>query len=231
MRQRGIGWKLNSHHAQTKENISRDVIHQLGTMIQKIFCALSGTGIIFVAPFGNGLVTPQTGTLGPIRRVWQNSTRSPVCKAIFRPLLLICFLQNSPMHLPYSADWPWGSSTCSWKLSWHCFSWPDRQPLGLWGCLMSWQNMILLEPSCLCYTQWLLEQYFSSQLGYSKSTSQPFLVLSRNAPPLLCGEEYCVTTLKTAARETRGTLIFYDFFDTPNEVSFLFLPLTVSLVG
>lgn len=56
MRQRGIGWKLNSHHAQTKENISRDVIHQLGTMIQKIFCALSGTGIIFVVPFGNGLV-------------------------------------------------------------------------------------------------------------------------------------------------------------------------------
>ena len=91
--------------------------------------------------------------------------------------------------------------------------------------------MILLEPSCLRYTQGLLEQYFSSQLGYSKSTLQPFLVLSRNAPPLRGGEEYCVTTLKTAARETRGTLILYDFFDTPNEVSFLFLPLTVSLVG
>ena len=58
-------------------------------------------------------------------------------------------------------------------------------PWSLRSCLMPWQNMILLEPSFLCYTLGLLEQYFSSQLGYSKSTSQPFLVLSRNAPSLL----------------------------------------------
>ena len=41
------------------------------------------------------------------------------------------------------------------------------------------------------------------RLRCPESPSQPFLVSSRNAPL----EERCVTTLKTAARETRGVLV------------------------
>ena len=41
----------------------------------------------------------------PVCRVWQNSTRSCACKAVFRPLFLIFYLKNSCVHLPYSSDW------------------------------------------------------------------------------------------------------------------------------
>ena len=50
----------------------------------------------------------------PVCRVWQNSTRSSACKAVFRPLFRINFLKNLRMHLPYSADWGlsnWGEMT------------------------------------------------------------------------------------------------------------------------
>ena len=47
-------------------------------------------------------------------RVWQNSTRSRACKAVFRPLFLINKKKkNSRVHLPYSTDWAiWPLAGC-----------------------------------------------------------------------------------------------------------------------
>ena len=75
----------------------------------------------------------------------------------------------------------------------------------------------------LFFTAWVFQVYLAAVFSVVTQCSFP-------PPPLHCGEEYCVTTLKTAAKETREYPYFTRLFDAPDEVSVLFPSLTGSLI-
>ena len=65
-------WRHNTHRVRTHEKNSRETVRRLGTIIQSIFCAQSGTSISW--PFGNGPV--RVGTQG-LFRPWLKTFVAP----------------------------------------------------------------------------------------------------------------------------------------------------------